>query len=69
MALASTGYGTSYVDSYSVYTPFSGSAVVTPSGIAVPEIDGSVVPRAAFVMIGLFWIFKSRQRRLRLAEA
>ena len=48
---------------------FSGTPVVTPSGIAVPEIDGSVVPRAAFVMIGLFWIFNSRQRRLRLAEA
>ena len=52
------------------YNPtFLGSAVVTPSGIAVPEIDGSVVPKAAFVMMGLFWIFKSRQRRLRLAEA
>ena len=50
---------------------FSGNAVVTLRGAAVaaPEIDGSVVPRAAFVMMGLFWIFRSRQRRLRLAEA
>ena len=52
------------------YKPtFLGSAVVTSSSLAAPEIDGSVVPRAAFVMMGLFWIFKSRQRRLHLAEA
>ncbi len=48
---------------------YQGTPVVTPSGIAVPEIDGSVVPKATFVMMGLFWLFKSRQRRLRLAEA
>ena len=48
---------------------YQGTSVVTLRSVAVPEIDGSVVPRAAFVMIGLFWIFKSRQRRLRLAEA
>jgi hypothetical protein len=48
---------------------FAGTSVVTSSSLAAPEIDGSVVPRAAFVMMGLFWIFKSRQRRLRLAEA
>jgi hypothetical protein len=50
-------------------THFVGTSVVTSSSLAAPEIDGSVVPRAAFVMMGLFWIFKSRQRRLRLAEA
>ena len=48
---------------------FVGTSVATLRSVAVPEIDGSVVPRAAFVMMGLFWIFKSRQRRLRLAEA
>ena len=60
----------SYIDSISYPSViYAGSAVVTPSALAAPEIDGSVVPRAAFVMMGLFWIFKSRQRRLRLAEA
>ena len=48
---------------------FVGTSVATLRSVAVPEIDGSVVPRAAFVMMGLFWIFKSRRRRLRLAEA
>ena len=57
------------VNNESVVGNYLGTSVVTPSSLAVPEIDGSVVPRAAFVMIGLFWIFKSRQRRLRLAEA
>ena len=52
-------------------TTFYGTSVVTlrADAVAAPEIDGSVLPRAAFVMMGLFWIFKSRQRRLRLAEA
>ena len=55
---ASVNNGTTYFTSIGI-----------PVALAAPEIDGSVVPRAAFVMIGLFWIFKSRQRRLRLAEA
>jgi hypothetical protein len=37
--------------------------------IAAPEIDGSVAPKAAFVMMGLFWLIKSRQRKLVLAQA
>ena len=59
----------SYIDGiYSGAVGYTGTSDFSMN-IAVPEIDGSVVPRAAFVMIGLFWIFKSRQRRLRLAEA
>ena len=65
--LSSGGAGSRRADGSVPY--FAGTSVVTPSGLAAPEIDGSVVPRAAFVMMGLFWIFKSRQRRLRLAEA
>jgi hypothetical protein len=37
--------------------------------IAAPEIDGSVAPKAAFVMMGLFWLIKSRHRKLVLAQA
>jgi hypothetical protein len=37
--------------------------------IAVPEIDGSVAPKTAFVMMGLFWLMKSWQRKLVLAQA
>jgi hypothetical protein len=33
------------------------------SAIATPEIDGSVVPKAGFVIAGLFWLLMQRRRQ------
>ena len=57
------------VNNESVVGNYLGTSVVTPSSLAVPEIDGSVAPKAAFVMMGLFWLIKSRHRKLVLAQA
>ena len=68
-SLTWSGSGNYYTLSRGDPLPPTGIAISGPVGsIAVPEIDGSVLPRAAFVTVGLFWLFKSRQRRLRLVE-
>ena len=33
------------------------------SAVTVPEIDGSVVPKAGFVIAGLFWLLMQRRRQ------
>ena len=42
---------------------YSDLSIQTYSAVAAPEIDGSVVPKAGFVIAGLFWLLMYRRRQ------